>query len=207
MNALLGISRAIDAFLRTLASIGAWFFLACIATICIDVLTRNGIEIPLGFTTLTLLKPFQLNLFGIDLGSTRLQELQWHFHAFLFLSWLGYAYVRNAHVRIDVATAGMSARKQAWMEVIGIFVFALPYLVVGLWFSHAFFTTSYFQNESSSAPNGLPMRWIVKFMLYVGFWTVFLAVISVLFRRIVFLFGTAEQAEAALPGGNPGAVH
>lgn len=207
MTALLSLSRAIDAFLRTLAYIGAWFFLACIVTICVDVITRNGLEIPLGFTTLTLLKPFQLNLFGIDLGSTRLQELQWHFHSFLFLSWLGYAYVRNAHVRIDVATANLSARKQAWLEVIGIFVFALPYLFVGIWFSHTFFTTSYFQNESSSAPNGLPMRWIVKFMLYVGFWTVFLAVISVLCRRIVFLFGTAEQAEAALPGGNPGAVH
>jgi TRAP-type mannitol/chloroaromatic compound transport system permease small subunit len=207
MTALLGLSRAIDTLLRWLAYTGAWFFLACIATILVDVITRNGIEIPLGFTTLTLLKPFQLNLFGIDLGSTRLQELQWHFHSFLFLSWLGYAYVRNAHVRIDVATANLSARKQAWLEIIGIVVFAIPYLIVGIWFSHAFFVTSFMQGEASSAPNGLPMRWIVKCMLYVGFWTVFLAVISVLCRRIVFLFGTPEQAEAALPGGNANAVH
>ncbi|HRK18487.1 MAG TPA: TRAP transporter small permease subunit [Hyphomicrobiaceae bacterium] len=207
MRGLLAISNTIDRVLRFFAHIGAWFFLACIITICVDVLTRNGVEIPLGFTTLTLIKPFQLNFFGIDLGSTRLQELQWHFHAFLFLSWLGYAYVRNAHVRIDVATAGLSARKQAWMEVLGIFIFAIPYLIVGIWFSHQFFVTSFIQNESSAAPNGLGMRWIVKFMLYMGFWTVALAVISVLFRRLVFLFGSKELAEEALPGGNPGVIH
>ena len=28
-----------------------------------------------------------------------------------------------------------------------------------------------------------------------------------LWTVLVFLFGNAEQAEAALPGGNPGAVH
>lgn len=207
MRGLLAISNAIDRMLRLFAHTGAWFFLACIITICFDVLTRNGVEIPLGFTTLTLIKPFQLNVFGLDLGSTRLQELQWHFHAFLFLSWLGYAYVRNAHVRIDVATAGLTARKQAWLEVIGIFIFAIPYLIVGVWFSHQFFVTSFIQNESSPAPNGLGMRWIVKFMLYMGFWTVALAVISVLFRRLVYLFGSRELAEEALPGGQPGAIH
>lgn len=207
MRALLALSNGINAVLRTIAHVGAWFFLLCIFTICVDVLTRNGIEIPLGFTTLTLLKPFQMELFKIDFGSTRLQELQWHFHAFLFLSWLGYAYVRNAHVRIDVATAGLSSRKQAWLEIIGILIFAIPYLIVGIWFSHQFFVTSFVQNEGSAAPNGLGMRWIIKGMLYVGFWTVALAVISVFCRRVVYLFGSPELAEEAMPGGSAGAAH
>ena len=105
---------------------------------------------------------FQLSVGGVDLGSTRLQELEWHFHAMLFLTWIGYAYVKDSHVRIDIVTGGLSARKQAWLELFGCIVFALPYLLMALPYAHAFFMTSFFQNEGSPAPNGLPMRWIIK---------------------------------------------
>jgi len=95
-----------------------------------DVITRNGLKIWLGFTTVQVLAPFQLSLFGIDLGSSRLQELQWHLHGILFLTWIGYAYIRNAHVRIDILTGGLSQRRQAWLELIGCILFALPYLML-----------------------------------------------------------------------------
>jgi TRAP-type mannitol/chloroaromatic compound transport system permease small subunit len=193
MAALLALSRAIDAVLRTIAHIGAWFFLACIVTICFDVVTRKF--------------GFQLNVAGIDVGSTRLQELEWHFHAALFLTWIGYTYVRNAHVRIDILTGGLAARKQAWLELLGCLVFALPYLAVAVPFTHDFFMLSLRQWEGSNAPTGLPMRWIIKGFLYYGMLSVLFAVVSVMCRRIVFLFGTPEQAEAALPGGNPRSAH
>ena len=187
MRALLALSNSINAILRLVAQVGAWFFLACIITICFDVITRKA--------------GFQLRIGDVDLGSSRLQELQWHFHALLFLSWLGFTYVRDAHVRIDIATAGLSPRRQAWLELVGCLVFALPYLVVAIPFAHRFFLTSYLQGEASSAPNGLPARWIVKGALYLGFWTVLLAVISVMARRIVYLFGPPDLAQAAMPSG------
>jgi TRAP-type mannitol/chloroaromatic compound transport system permease small subunit len=62
--------------------------------------------------------------------------------------------------------------------------------------------TSFLQNEGSPAPNGLAMRWIVMGFLYFGFWSVLLAVVSVMCRRIVFLFGDRELAETAMPGGS-----
>lgn len=193
MTALLALSRAIDAVLRAVAHAGAWFFIACMITICFDVITRKF--------------GFQLNIFGVDLGSTRLQELEWHFHGALFLTWLGYAYVRNAHVRIDILTGDLSARKQAWLELIGCIIFAMPYLIMALPYAHAFFTLSFAQWEGSAAPTGLPMRWIIKGFLYYGFLSVFAAVISVMCRRIVFLFGDAALAEQAMPGGVAGSAH
>lgn len=193
MNALLALSRAIDALLRTVAHMGAWFFIACIFTICFDVVSRK-----LGF---------QLNVFGVDLGSTRLQELEWHFHGALFLTWLGYAYVKNAHVRIDVLTNNLSARKQAWLELFGCVVFALPYLAVALPFAYSFLALSFSQWEGSNAPTGLPMRWIIKAFLFYGLLSVLLAVISVMCRRIVFLFGSPALSEAAMPGGVAGSAH
>ena len=99
MRGLLALSNAINAVLRTIAHVGSWFALACIITICFDVITRKF--------------GFQLSVGTIDLGSTRLQEFEWHFHAMLFLTWIGYAYVKDSHVRIDIATGGLSARRQA----------------------------------------------------------------------------------------------
>lgn len=187
MHALLALSNAINTVLRVIARIGSWFFLACIVTICFDVITRKF--------------GFQLNLFGLDLGSTRLQELEWHFHGMLFLTWLGYAYVRDSHVRIDVFTAGMSPRKTAWFELFGCLFFALPYLTVALPYAHDFFAVSFVQNEGSSAPNELGSRWIIKAFLYFAFWSVLFAVVSVMCRRLVYLFGDADLAEQAMPAG------
>ena len=115
--------------------------------------------------------------------------------------------MRNAHVRIDVVTANLSPRTQAWLELFGCVIFALPYVLTALPYAHDFFFTSFWQNESSSAPNGLPWRWIPKGFLYFSFWSVLLAVISVAIRRIVFLFGSDDDAAAAMPGTATPAAH
>lgn len=186
MSALLALSRAIDTVLRVIAHAGAWFFIACIVTICFDVITRKF--------------GFQLNVFGVDLGSTRLQELEWHFHGALFLTWLGYAYVKNAHVRIDVLTGGLPARKQAWLELLGCLIFALPYLAVALPYAWDFLALSFAQNEGSAAPTGLPKRWIIKAFLFYGILSVAAAVVSVAIKNFVFLFGSSDLADQAMPG-------
>jgi TRAP-type mannitol/chloroaromatic compound transport system permease small subunit len=186
MTALLALSRAIDTVLRIVAHAGAWFFIACIITICFDVITRKF--------------GFQLNIAGIDLGSTRLQELEWHFHGALFLTWLGYAYVKNAHVRIDVLTGNLPKRKQAWLELIGCLIFALPYLAVAVPYAWDFVALAYAQNEGSNSPTGLPKRWIIKAFLFYGMISVAAAVLSVAIKNLVFLFGSPDHAEQALPG-------
>jgi len=90
MAFLLTMSDAINRVLERVARVSGWLFFALIAIICWDILTRKiGFQIP-GF------------------GSTPIQELEWHLHGVLFLFWLGYGYVRNVHVRIDVFTAHRS---------------------------------------------------------------------------------------------------
>ena len=179
MQSLLKLADLIEAALRRIADIGAWAFIACIAVIAIDVVTRKfGFQMP-------------------GLGSTRLQELEWHLHAALFCTWLGYAYIRNAHVRIDVFVGGFSPRGRLWLELGCCIVLALPYLLVALPYAQEFFLVSWRQGESSDAPTGLPSRWVVKGLLYLGFITVFAAVLAVMARCVVALFGTPEQAERA----------
>ena len=179
MQALLKVADAIEAVLRRIADAGAWAFIACIAVITLDVVTRKlGFQFP-------------------GMGSTRLQELEWHLHAVLFCTWLGYAYVRNAHVRIDVFIGGLTPRGKLWLELWGCVLFALPYLWVALPYALDFFLVSFRQGEGSDAPTGLPSRWIIKGFLLLGFVTVTAAVLAVLARCVVALFGTPEQASRA----------
>lgn len=190
MRVLLSVSNAVDAALQAIAKVFGWCFLLMVIVICFDVVSRKF--------------GYQLSLLGVDLGSTRLQELEWHLHSFLFLTWIAFCYVRNAHVRIDVFTAGLSHRSQAWLELFGCLIFALPYVLVALPHSWDFFVRAYMQNESSAAPNGLPWRWVVKGFLFFGFASVLVAVISVALRRVVYLFGSPALAAEAMPAAaNP----
>lgn len=179
MRTLLALSDAIDRTLAQIAHLFGWLFIALVAVICWDVLTRKlGFQIP-GF------------------GSTPIQELEWHIHGALFLFWLGYAYVRDVHVRIDVFTAGKTARQKARLELLGIIVFAIPYCMVATYFAYRFAETSFLQNESSDAPNGLPNRWIIKFCLFLGLVLLDAAVASVMIRKLVQLFGPPDLAARA----------
>lgn len=181
MSALLGVSDAIDRLLAKIAWLFGWLFVALVVVICWDVLTRKmGFQIP-GF------------------GSTPIQELEWHLHGLLFMFWLGYAYVRNVHVRIDVFTANKTPRQQAKLEIFGILIFAIPYCWVATYYSFLFAETSWIQNESSDAPNGLPHRWIIKSCLVLGLLLLDLAVASVLMRKLVMVFGSPDLAARAAP--------
>jgi len=176
MAFLLRFSNAVEAVLGYIAHLFSWAFIACITVITFDVITRKfGFQLP-------------------GLGSTRLQELEWQIHTLLFTTWLGFAYMKNSHVRIDVFVGGLSFRKKVWLELVGCLFLAVPYLIVALPYAHDFFMVSFLQNESSDAPNGLPYRWIVKFFVYAGLWGVTLAVLSVIARCIVVLFGPPELA-------------
>jgi len=177
MEFLLRLSNRIDWALERVAHWFSWMIVACITVITFDVITRKvGFQLPM-------------------LGSTRLQELEWQIHTFLFTTWLGYAYVKNTHVRIDVFVGGFSYRNKVWLEFLGCLVFALPYLWIALPYAFDFFWVSLIQNESSDAPNGLPYRWVVKFFMFLGLLGVALAVLSVAARCVVILFGPPDLAK------------
>ena len=179
MKAMLVVAQGIDRFLKAVARLFGWLLVALVVVICWDVLTRKlGFQIP-GF------------------GSTPIQELEWHLHGMLFLFWLGYAYVRNVHVRIDVFTGHLSWRRQAWLEILGIGIFAIPYSALATYYSWSFGVVSYLQNESSDAPNGLGSRWIIKGCLFLGLVLLDAAILSVLLRKLVGLFGPPHLAAAA----------
>jgi TRAP-type mannitol/chloroaromatic compound transport system permease small subunit len=180
MNALLKLSDDLRRVLEVVARTSGWLLVVMAAVTCFDVLARKtGLPVPL----------------------TRLQELEWHFHAALFSLWMGYGYTINAHPRVDSFTEKMPFRRRAWIELAGCLVFALPYMALVAYYSLSFVAASYAVHEQSPSSVGLTHRWIIKGIYAAGLWLVVLGILSVLARVIVFLFGGRPQAEVDLQIG------
>ena len=173
---LLNISSKLENILVGVGKLGAWLSLPLIAIIMFDIISRKFFV----------------------LGSTKLQEMEWHLHAALFLLALGYAYLKNSHVRIEVIREGFSTKLKAILEVIGVVLFILPYTGLIIWFGIDFVSRSYGMNEVSSALTGLSHRWVIKSFVPMGMAFLWLAGISVLLRNISYLIGLKNNNKALM---------
>src|SRR5262245_4810065 len=180
MDAVLKLSEGLRRPLEWVALASGWLMviMACVTTF--DVVARK---------------------FGVSLPYTKLQELEWHFHAAIFSLWMGYCYTINAHPRVDSFTERMTYRNKAWVELIGCVVLALPYISLVAYYSIDFVAASYRIGEQSDSTVGLTHRWIIKGIYAAGLWMVVAGILSVLLRVIVFLSGRLPREEVNLQIG------
>ena len=121
-------------------------------------------------------------------GRVEFEEIQWHLYSLGFLLGLSYAYSADAHIRVDVLRATFSPRVTAWIELYGIFILLLPFVLLILYFGLPFVIASYALGEVSQAPGGLPYRWLIKATLPFGFLLLLASVIARFTRVWSFLF-------------------
>jgi TRAP-type mannitol/chloroaromatic compound transport system permease small subunit len=126
------------------------------------------------------------------LSSTKMQEMQWHLHAVLFLLCLGYAYQKDAHVRIELVRDKLAPRTRVWLELIGAALFLFAYCAVIVKFGFTFTERAFATGEVSAAQTGLTHRWIIKAFLPVGFIVLGATGVSAVLKCLVYLYGPAE---------------
>jgi TRAP-type mannitol/chloroaromatic compound transport system permease small subunit len=180
MNAMLSVSEVLRRLLERIALVSGWLLVVMAVVTTFDVIARKA---------------------GLQLPFTKLQELEWHFHAAIFSLWMGYCYTINAHPRVDSFTERLSNRGRAWVELFGCVVLALPYVALVAYYSIDFVMLSYNLAERSDSSVGLTNRWIIKLVYAIGLWLVVLGVVSVMLRVIVFLFSGKSEAEVNLQIG------
>jgi TRAP-type mannitol/chloroaromatic compound transport system permease small subunit len=172
---LVRTANALYRFLERVADASGWLLIVLMAVTCVDVTMRK---------------------FGvIGFPYTKFQEMEWHLHTTIFSMWMGFNYCVNAHPRVDSYTEKLRFRTKAWIELVGCLIFALPYTLVLLWYGWDFVKTAWVFNERSDSALGLEWRWIIKGILYAGFWLLLLGILSVLLRLMAFLFGKREDVE------------
>jgi TRAP-type mannitol/chloroaromatic compound transport system permease small subunit len=181
MNAMLSVSEVLRRLLERIALVSGWLLVVMAVLTTFDVLARKA---------------------GLRLPFTKLQELEWHFHAAIFSLWMGYCYTINAHPRVDSFTERLSHRGRAWVELFGCALLALPYCLLVAYYSVDFVALSFNLSERSDSSVGLTNRWIIKLVYAIGLWLVVLGILSVFLRVIVFLFSGKSEREVNLQIGH-----
>lgn len=170
---------------------GAWLSLPVIAVTCVDVILRKLSWVD----DKGMMHSLQLVLrdhIGRVFDSTRLQELEWHFHAALFTMVLGYGLIYNSHVRIDLIRDGLDFRKKAWLEFLGLTFFMLPYCVLTIYFAFDYVQSSYVIGEGSVSTVGLSHRWIIKSSLVIGLVFAVIAGVAAWLQVVTILWGPKD---------------
>ena len=185
---VLRLSNRLRAFVDFVGRWGSWLVIPMVLFTIVDVVGRkihwlddegkqHGMQV------------FLVSVFGRMFESTMLQELEWHFHAGLFALVLGYGYIHNSHVRVDLIRENLAFRKKAWLELFGITFFLIPFTLTILYFAVTYAYGSFQMNEQSTSTVGLTHRWIIKSVLVFGLLTVVTAGLAVWLQVALVLFG------------------
>ena len=177
MNALLRLSRIIDATNERVGRVIAWVVLVMVL-----ISAANA----------TIRKIF-------DYSSNAYLEIQWYLFSAVFLLGAGYTFLKNEHVRIDIISSRTSARAQNWVDIFGILFFLMPMSVIIMWLSWPLLQDSFVRHEVSSNAGGL-IIWPARLLVPVGFFLLILQGISELIKRIAFLMGRIPDPLEKLQG-------
>ena len=166
MNALLALSRAIDAVTERIGRLVYWLVLIVVLISAANAVVRK--------------------LFNYS--SNAYLEVQWYLFSVIFLFGAGYVLLHNDHVRIDIIQGQLSPRAQNWIDVIGIVFFLWPMSLIIMWLAWPLFVDSYARNEVSTNAGGLTI-WPARLMIPIGFALLLIQSVSELIKRIAYLSG------------------
>jgi TRAP-type mannitol/chloroaromatic compound transport system permease small subunit len=170
LNALLALSRAIDAVTERIGRLVYWLVLIVVLISAANAIVRK--------------------LFNYS--SNAYLEVQWYLFSVIFLFGAGYVLLHNDHVRIDIIQGKLSPRAQNWIDVIGIVFFLWPMSFIIMWLAWPLFVDSYARNEVSTNAGGLTI-WPARLMIPIGFALLLMQSVSELIKRIAYLRGRTRN--------------
>ena len=183
MAALLRLSNGIDWLNRSIGHGAMWLILVAVV-----ISTGNAI----------VRKAF-------DVSSNAWLELQWQLFGAVFMLCAAYTLLVNEHIRIDIVNNNLPKRVRNWIDLLGHFLFLMPFVLLMIIDGLPFFWRSYQINEQSMNAGGLP-QWPAKFLIPIGFFLLFLQGISEIIKRIAVMRGLIEDPHAGVepaPGHAP----
>jgi TRAP-type mannitol/chloroaromatic compound transport system permease small subunit len=173
MSFLMSLSRGIDFINRWVGKMAMWLILAATLISAGNAIVRKA----------------------FNMSSNSLLEIQWYLFAAVFMLGGGYAFLKNAHVRIDFISSKLQPRTRNWIDVAGIVVFLLPMCYMIGTMSWPLVYNAYVSGEVSASAGGL-IRWPVYALIPAGFLLLALQGISELIKRLNFLFAQGDDVLA-----------
>ena len=176
LNALLKVSKCIDAFNARLGRWLSWLILVAVVVSAANATVRKV----------------------LDTSSNAWLELQWVLFSIVFLLCSPWTLLDNEHIRIDIVNNLLPKKVRDTIDVVGHALFLLPLTIIMVVTSVPFFLRSFEINEQSGNAGGLP-QWPSKALIMIGFGLLLLQGVSELIKRIAVMRGLIPDPHAATP--------
>ena len=167
----LRLAKRVDGIICCIGEVASWLNGVLIAVIILQVILRY--------------------VFGR--GMVVLEELQWHLYATAFMFGLSYVLTKDSNIRLDILHMRFSPQTKAKIEVLGIILLLIPMILVFFIHSLDFVGNSFRLGERSDAPMGLPYRWLIKSVIPISFFLLFMSAVSRVVRAASVLFSTSRE--------------
>jgi len=171
MNAMLKLSRGVDWMNDRLGRGLMWLILAAVLISAGNAIVRKA----------------------FDTSSNALLEIQWYLFASVFMLGSGFAFLKNAHVRIDFISNHLSAKTRNIIDMVGIVVFLFPLCYMLIVISWPLFVNAWNSGEMSQNAGGL-IRWPMYALIPLGFMLLALQGLSELIKCAAFIAGAAPDS-------------
>lgn len=170
-KALRPLATLIEGLIDRIGSFTAWIALAMIGLVVTNVFLR----------------------YAFSLGSVWAQELEWHLLAALILLGMSHALQRGENVRVDLFYARYSPALKRVVDVIAALLLILVSLGF-IWLSLGYVEQSRSISEASPDPGGIPLRWLVKALIPLGYGLLVLQQLAHLVRLLDAPATTTEES-------------
>ena len=164
------LARKIDAFQDRFGRGVSWIMLLMVLVVFFDVIMR----------------------YALNKSSVFTQELEWHLFGVVYLLGAGYTMLYNEHVRVDILYSRWSPRKKAWFDFVCYLVFYYPSAAMIMITTWPFVRNSYVALEGSPDPGGIPLRFLLKSVIIVGFALLTLQAFSQSIKNFYWAMGWEE---------------
>jgi TRAP-type mannitol/chloroaromatic compound transport system permease small subunit len=130
--------------------------------------------------------------------NTRLwmQDLYPWMNGVMFTAVAGYALYRNDHVRVDIFFRPASNLRKAWMDLVGVCVFLMPFAWVVWSYCFTFVNRSIGLMEASANPGGMPGLFVLKSFILVFAVVIGLQGVAMAIRSILIIAGREDLVPA-----------
>ena len=145
-KASLVIAERIESVIDLFGKVASWLTLSIVLLIVINVVLR----------------------YSMSLGSVWAQELEWHLLAAMILFGISFSLLRGDNVRVDLFYANYTPQKKYIVDLVS----AILTIIIAVFFvklSINYVGQSFSIGEKSPDPGGIPMRWLVKSLIPIGF--------------------------------------
>lgn len=140
------IAERIESVIDLFGKVASWLTLSIVLLIVINVILR----------------------YSMSLGSVWAQELEWHLLAAMILFGISFSLLRGDNVRVDLFYANYTPQKKYIVDLVS----AILTIIIAVFFvklSINYVGQSFSIGEKSPDPGGIPMRWLVKSLIPIGF--------------------------------------